>query len=116
MPKRSALLLALLLAGCSQQLKYVQPALPTAPQYSVDGWAASAGPGAVDVNWRSFFQDPRLQGLIEAALVEQSRPRSSVHFASEEARAPYRHPPRRPPSDGRRHDGAARSRNQDFLG
>jgi multidrug efflux system outer membrane protein len=115
MPKRSALLLALLLAGCSQQLKYVQPALPTAPQYSVDGWAASAGPGAVDVNWRSFFQDPRLQGLIEAALVHNRDLRTAV-LRIEEARAQYRirRADRLPTIDAAA--GADRSRGQDFQG
>ena len=42
MRKASALLVALLLAGCSQQPKYVQPGLPTAPEFPGDGWANSA--------------------------------------------------------------------------
>jgi multidrug efflux system outer membrane protein len=115
MPKRSALLLALLLAGCSQQLKYVQPALPTAPQYSVDGWATSAGPRVVEVNWRSFFQDRRLQRLIEAALVNNRDLRSAV-LRIEEARAQYRirRADRLPTIDAAA--GADRSRGQDLQG
>ena len=89
MLKRSALLLALMLAGCSQQLKYVQPALPTAPQFPAEGWAASAGPRATEIGWRSFFQDPRLQGLIEAALVNNRDLRTAV-LRIEEARGQYR--------------------------
>ena len=44
MPKRSTFLLALLLAGCSMQPKYVQPALPTAPQYPAYAGVGSRGP------------------------------------------------------------------------
>lgn len=113
MPKRYALLVALLLAGCSQQPKYVQPGLPTAPQYSADGWAASAGPRALDVNWRSFFQDPRLQGLIEAALVNNRDLRTAV-LRIEEARGQYRirRADRLPTVEATA--GAARSRGQGF--
>jgi multidrug efflux system outer membrane protein len=115
MLKRSTLLLGLLLAGCSQQPKYVQPALPTAPEYSAGAWTASAGPRATEVNWRSFFDDPRLRGLIEAALANNRDLRSSV-LRIEEARAQYRirRADRLPTVDAS--TGAARSRNQDFLG
>jgi multidrug efflux system outer membrane protein len=115
MLKRSTLLLGLLLAGCSQQPKYVQPALPTAAEYSAGAWTASAGPRAAEVNWRSFFDDPRLRGLIEAALANNRDLRSSV-LRIEEARAQYRirRADRLPTVDAS--TGAARSRNQDFLG
>ena len=89
MRKASALLIALLLAGCSQQPKYVQPGLPTAPEFPGDGWANSAGPRAVEVHWRNFFRDPRLQVLIERALVNNRDLRASV-LRIEEARGQYR--------------------------
>jgi multidrug efflux system outer membrane protein len=115
MLKRPALLLALLLAGCSQQPKYVQPGLPTAPQFPADGWAASAGPRATEVGWRSFFQDPRLRGLIEAALVNNRDLRTAV-LRIEEARGQYRirRADRVPTVDATA--GAVRSRGEDFQG
>ena len=88
MPKRSALL-ALLLAGCSMQPKYVQPALPTAPQYPAYNGPAAAGPRATDVEWRSFFRDPQLQALIATALQNNRDLRTAV-LRIDEARGQYR--------------------------
>jgi multidrug efflux system outer membrane protein len=89
MLKRSALFAALLLAGCSQQPKYVQPAAPVAPDYPATGWAGTAGPRAADVEWRSFFRDPRLQALIARALDHNRDLRIAV-LRIEEARGQYR--------------------------
>ena len=115
MLKRSALFAALLLAGCSQQPKYVQPAAPVAPDYSATGWAGTAGPRAVDVEWRGFFRDRRLQALIARALEHNRDLRISV-LRIEEARGQYRirRADRLPTVDAAA--GASRSRAQGFDG
>jgi multidrug efflux system outer membrane protein len=115
MRKRTALVAALLLAGCSQQPKYVQPALSTAPEYPADAWAATAGPRAVDVEWRGFFRDPRLQALIERSLEHNRDLRASV-LRIEEARGQYRirRADRLPTVDAAA--GASRSRGEGFDG
>jgi multidrug efflux system outer membrane protein len=111
MLKRSALLAALMLAGCSQQPKYVQPGLPTAPENPTDVWPATAGPRAVDVDWRSFFRDPRLQALMARALRNNRDLRAAV-LRIEEARGQYRiqRGDRLPTLEAS--TGAARSRSQ----
>lgn len=115
MHKRSALLAALLLAGCSQQVKYVQPGLPTAPAYPADAFPASAGPRAVDVEWRSFFRDARLQALI-ARAIDNNRDLRAAVLRIEEARGQYRiqRADRLPTLDASA--GATRSRSQGFQG
>ncbi|HEX8449287.1 MAG TPA: efflux transporter outer membrane subunit [Allosphingosinicella sp.] len=115
MRKRTAFLAALLLAGCSQQPKYVQPALPTAPEYPAQSWAATAGPRAVDVEWRGFFRDPRLQALIERSL-EHNRDLRVAVLRIEEARGQYRirRADRLPTLDASA--GASRSRGEGFDG
>ncbi len=87
MRKTLPLLAAALLAGCSQNPKYVQPGLPTAPTYTGD--TGQAGLRATDVAWRSFFRDPQLQVLIERALVNNRDLRIAV-LRIEEARGQYR--------------------------
>jgi multidrug efflux system outer membrane protein len=108
-------MVVLLLAGCSQQPRYVQPALPTAPEYPADAWPASAGPRALEVEWRSFFRDPRLQALIERALLHNRDLRTAV-LRIEEARGQYRiqRADRLPTVDATA--GATRSRVEDFQG
>ena len=115
MLKRSALFAALLLAGCSQQPKYVQPGLPTAPDYAADAWPATAGPRAIDVDWRTFFRDPRLQALIARAL-ENNRDLRSAVLRIEEARGQFRiqRADRLPTLDAT--GGASRSRSPGFSG
>ena len=56
-----------------------QPASAVAPQ---------AGTPAADLGWREFFHDPRLQRLIELALVNNRDLRVAVQRV-EEARAQY---------------------------
>jgi multidrug efflux system outer membrane protein len=89
MRKFAAALVIALLAACSQQPKYVQPVLPTAPEFPAATWPQSDGPRATEVPWRSFFGDPRLQVLIERALVNNRDLRASV-LRIEEARGQYR--------------------------
>jgi multidrug efflux system outer membrane protein len=74
------------LAGCTLEPDYHRPPLPVAPAYpegagyssgSKPGGAAaapttaspgSAAPAAVELGWRDFLRDPRLQRLVELAL------------------------------------------------
>ena len=66
---------AALIAGCSLQPVYERPALPVAMTYptgdaykpSTDGSGGKTSP-AVDIGWRDFFTDPRLQRLVEIGL------------------------------------------------
>jgi multidrug efflux system outer membrane protein len=115
MHKRIAVIAALLLAGCSQQPKYVQPGLPTAPEYPADAWAATPGPRAVEVEWRSFFRDPRLQALIDRSL-EHNRDLRIAVLRIAEARGQYRirRADRLPTLDS--NAGAGRSRGEGFGG
>lgn len=64
-----------LLAGCSLQPVYERPALPVAATYPTgDAYKSSTGGSgsgtlpAVDIGWRDFLTDPRLQRLVEIAL------------------------------------------------
>jgi multidrug efflux system outer membrane protein len=66
---------AALIAGCSLQPVYERPALPVATTYptgdaytSSTGGASSSTLPAVDIGWRDFLTDPRLQRLVEIAL------------------------------------------------
>jgi outer membrane protein, multidrug efflux system len=67
-PCRAALSsLLLVLGGCYFAPKHVQRPLPTPVAY--EGVASpSTGTRPVDIGWRDFFADPRLEALIEAAL------------------------------------------------
>jgi multidrug efflux system outer membrane protein len=82
-----ALIIALgaTLAGCSLMPDYQRPELPVAAQ-----WPQSAQPGgvrkAVDLEWRSFFPDQRLQALIASAL-DHNRDMRIAAARVEEARA-----------------------------
>jgi multidrug efflux system outer membrane protein len=72
--KRIALaVLATLIAGCSLQPVYERPAAPISAAYPIgDAYQSPAsGAGAlpaVDIGWRDFLTDPRLQRLVELAL------------------------------------------------
>jgi outer membrane protein, multidrug efflux system len=64
-----------LLAGCSLQPVYERPALPVAANYptgdaykSATGSSSSGTLPAVDIGWRDFLTDARLQRLVEIAL------------------------------------------------
>jgi len=78
--------LILYLAGCTLEPHYqrpqpaVTPGWPAMPQSSAPaagdsaGWPAQAAPGAsqrsaAQIGWREFFTDPKLQTLIEQALL-----------------------------------------------
>jgi multidrug efflux system outer membrane protein len=64
---------ATLVAGCSLQPVYKRPEAPVSPAYPVGAAypspaQGSAGTPAVEIGWRDFLTDPRLQRLVEIAL------------------------------------------------
>jgi multidrug efflux system outer membrane protein len=94
-----AIAVACLAAGCTFQPKYERPVAPVAAAFPASGVyatqpAAAAGDTAngrtaVDIGWREFFADPRLQRLIDIALVNNRDLRVAV-LNVDAARAQYR--------------------------
>jgi multidrug efflux system outer membrane protein len=81
---RAAVLAAfLLLGGCSLAPDYQRPAAPVPDQ-----WPNSEAKQTAALDWKTFFPDPRLQGLIAAAL-EHNRDLRVAVARVEEARAQY---------------------------
>jgi len=66
--QRMTIATALLLAGCSMNPKLEVPAAPVAAIYP--GGVSDERSNAAGLGWRTMFGDPRLQRLIELALVE----------------------------------------------
>ena len=89
MRKFIPLALALAAAGCSLAPEYQRPAAPVPaawPASTKVGAGATAKNDAIPPDWRAFFTDPRLQGLIAAAL-EQNRDLRIAVGRVDEARA-----------------------------
>jgi len=89
------LLVAGVLSGCTMAPHYDRPAAPVAGGYPAapEGYASAEVKSgetrrATEIGWREFFTDPRLQGLIEAAL-ENNRDLRTAALRIEEARAQY---------------------------
>ena len=82
-----------LLSACHFAPPHAQPPLPTPPAYQPfadsAGNSVTAGPKAIDIGWRDFFRDPRLDALIETALVRNRDLAISV-ARIEQARGAYR--------------------------
>ncbi len=87
--RAAAVAAAFFAAGCTLAPRYERPAAPVSGAFPADGvYAAQPGaaPGArsangqaaVDIGWREFFVDPRLQRLIEIALKNNRDLRVSV--------------------------------------
>jgi multidrug efflux system outer membrane protein len=89
---------ASLLAGCSMIPAYERPALPVAavwPDSAQANASASSAPAAADIEWQSFFADPALRRLIDAALfgnrdlriavlnIEQARAQADIRRADQ---------------------------------
>src|SRR5205807_603300 len=74
--RRAALIaVAALTAGCSLQPVYERPSAPVAGTYPTGdayklatGGSGSTTSPAVDIGWRDFLTDPRLQRLVEIGL------------------------------------------------
>lgn len=98
LPALSAVCAAALLAGCSMIPKYERPAAPVATDWpALKGAAVLPGGGAAaarsnvaaaDIEWQSFFSDPKLRQLIEAALRNNRDLRIAV-LNIEQARAQF---------------------------
>lgn len=77
------------LAGCVNLApEYVAPASPVPQALPASGVLASTPAAPVDVGWRSFFVDTRLQGTIELALANNRDLRVAA-LNIERARAQY---------------------------
>src|SRR5688500_12183507 len=80
----------LLLGACSLAPRYERPPLPTAPEYPGDySGDVAAGSRAMELGWRDFFADPRLEALIAASL-ERNRDLAVAITQIEETRGLYR--------------------------
>ena len=79
------LAVALAAAGCSFTPEYQRPEAPVAATWPTDATGAARST-AIATDWRAFFPDPRLQGLIAAAL-EHNRDLRIAVARVEEARA-----------------------------
>ncbi|MEX3930726.1 efflux transporter outer membrane subunit [Paraburkholderia phymatum] len=94
-----AVAVALFAAGCTMEPKYERPAAPVSGAFPSDGvYATQPAPGAgarsangqaaVEIGWRDFFVDQRLQRLIDIALKNNRDLRVSV-LNIEASRAQY---------------------------
>ena len=82
--------LGTLLGGCTMMPKYDRPPAPVSsswPGGSTQSKATNAA--ATDMDWRDFFEDPRLRSLISLAL-ENNRDLQIAALRVEQARAQYR--------------------------
>lgn len=94
-----AIAVACVATGCTFQPKYERPAAPVAQAFPASGVYATQpattagdtanGRAAVDIGWREFFADPRLQRLIDIALANNRDLRVAV-LNVDAARAQYR--------------------------
>jgi NodT family efflux transporter outer membrane factor (OMF) lipoprotein len=85
--RRAAVLaLSALLAGCSMMPAYQQPAPPVPGNWPYD--SATDGRPAAALDWREFFGDERLRGLIATALRNNRDLRVAI-LNIEQARAQY---------------------------
>ncbi len=79
-----------LLAGCTMMPKYERPPAPVSEAWPTRPAATNAtNNAAADIDWREFFDDPRLRQLIGLA-VENNRDLRVAALRVEEARAQYR--------------------------
>jgi len=82
--------LATLWSGCTMMPKYERPAAPVSQSWP-NGSAGTNGTNvaAAEIDWKEFFDDPRLQNLIRLAL-ENNRDLRVAALRVEQARAEYR--------------------------
>jgi multidrug efflux system outer membrane protein len=76
-----------MLAACGQTQEFVRPAAPVPAQWPVTSQDAGQE-DAAKIHWKTYFPDPRLQALIEAAL-QNNRDMRIATARVEEARAQY---------------------------
>ncbi|MFJ3264414.1 efflux transporter outer membrane subunit [Pseudomonas sp. NPDC086581] len=83
----SALLLAMILGGCSMAPTYERPEAPVAQSWS--GSAAQPGAAASNLDWQTFIVDSELRELVNVAL-DNNRSLRQTLLDIEQARAQYR--------------------------
>lgn len=83
------LALAFALPACTLQPDHKRPPMPTSDTYEPALAPEGEGPLAVEIGWRGFFPDVRLQRFIALAL-ENNRDLRQATLRIEEARAQYR--------------------------
>src|SRR2546426_3937108 len=81
--------LAALAGGCTLMPKYERPAAPVSGSWPGGSPQNNATNFAAGIDWRDFFDDPRLQQLIGLAL-ENNRDLRIAALRVEQARAQYR--------------------------
>ncbi len=81
-------LTGLALAGCTMAPKYERPAAPVSAAFPGQP-SGTNNLAAADMDWRQFFDDPRLQALIELSLTNNRDLRIAA-LNVEQARAQYR--------------------------
>jgi multidrug efflux system outer membrane protein len=77
-----------LLGGCTFMPKYEKPQAPVSDSWP-NGSTNITTNATADIDWRDFFDDPRLQSLIELAL-KNNRDLKVAALRVEESRAQYR--------------------------
>jgi multidrug efflux system outer membrane protein len=82
-------ILGTLLGGCTLMPKYERPAAPINNSWPTGASQTNQNRSASDIDWREFFDDPRLQELIALAL-KNNRDLRIAALRVEEARAQYR--------------------------
>jgi len=82
-------ILGTLLGGCTMMPKYERPAAPISNSWPAGPSQTNQNHSASDIDWREFFDDPRLQELIALAL-KNNRDLRIAALRVEEARAQYR--------------------------
>lgn len=80
-------LAATLLAGCTMAPHYERPSAPVDAAYPDLG--VTGGTTAADIDWHSFYSDPKLRELIDLALANNRDLRVAI-LSIEQARAQYR--------------------------
>src|SRR5436190_22793141 len=84
------LTLATLFGGCTMMPKYERPTAPVRSSWPTGSTRANASDtAAADIDWREFFDDRRLQRLIETALANNRDLRVAALRVAE-TRAQYR--------------------------
>jgi multidrug efflux system outer membrane protein len=78
-----------LLAGCTMTPKYERPAAPVSQSWRNDSNQTNSTNSTADIDWREFFDDPRLQELISLAL-KNNRDLRVAALHVEQTRAQYR--------------------------
>jgi multidrug efflux system outer membrane protein len=82
-------LMALSFAGCTMVPKYERPNPPVSHSWPTEPAQTDQTRSAADIDWREFFDDPRLQRLIALALTNNRDLRVAA-LRMEQARAQYR--------------------------